>query len=305
MKNNPTNQKTIIKKLRSRLSAPLVFLLICVPLTYISCSKNQDEQSPAITNSSIHRQKSQNSSVSFENYGTEHNLFLDFVAQMPDFNSKSGKAVFDWGSQYNFQILTGASMSTNWSEFETVYNYNESILSKSPNSAVMQLINDNRFSRDFYFVALDIFETLTKSTSPEDFQLRLDKIESNILDKYKVSYDNNTHEGNEAALFLGAIEIARASGQYWSDVEADPNHKWHTKLMNLSHNPSDVNPAINAARLPRWIRAAGKDIGTFFTCGSCGDGAHIPNPNGGTYDTYSYNLICAWQNASTASGLVE
>lgn len=301
MKNNSTTLENYIGKSIFKIGWLATFVLICISLLDVSCSKNQDEQSPAITNSSIHRQKSQNSSVSFETFGTEHNLFLDFVAQMPEFNSKSGKQIFDWGSQYNFQILTNASMSTNWSEFETVYNYNESILSKSPNSAVMQLINDDRFSRDFYFVALDIFETLTKSTSPEDFQIRLDKIESNILDKYKVIYDNNTHLGNEAALFLGAIEIARASGQYWSDVEADPNHKWHSKLMNLSYNPSETNPAINAARLPRWIRAAGKDIGTFFSSGNC---VNYPDPASGQY-IYSYDLICAWQSASNSSSQVN
>ncbi|MFN6378612.1 MAG: hypothetical protein ACK4WD_05015 [Flavobacteriales bacterium] len=71
--------------------------------------------------------------------------------------------------------------------------------------------------------------------------------------------------------------------------------------MNLSYNPSETNPAINAARLPRWIRAAGKDIGSFFTCSSC---VNHPNPQNGQY-LYTYDLIGAWNYASNASGQVN
>lgn len=222
---------------------------------------------------------------------------------MPDFNSKNGRDIFDWGSLYNFQVLTNASMKNNWSEFEAARIYNESILSKSPNNAVMQLIADQRFSRDFYFVALEIFETLTNSSSPADFQSRLDKLEANINNKYKVIYNSTSFEGNEAALFLGAVAIARASGQYWSDVESDPTHKWHTKLMNLSYNPADNSPTINALRLPRWIRAAGKDIGAFFTSGHCWvpneDPFAPPGPN------YTWQADCSFNYASRMSAEVQ
>jgi hypothetical protein len=275
-----------------------------VPLLYTSCSKSEEERNSKLGSFENNRhQKSNSASTSFESFGIEHNLFLDYISEMPDFNTKTGKDIFDWGSLYNFQVLTNSAMQNNWSEFQAAYAYNESILAKSPNSAVMQLVTDQRISRDFYFTALEIFETLTKSNDLADFHSRLDKIEANIHNKYKVVYNENTFEGNEAALFLGAVAIARASGQYWNDVESDPTHKWHTKLMNLSHNPSDNSPAINSLRLPRWIRAAGKDIGAFFTSGHCWvpnqDPFTPPGPN------YTWQVDCSFDYASRMSAAVE
>lgn len=146
----------------------------------------------------------------------------------------------------------------------------------------------------------EMFRILKKDTSLATYQTNILKLEGDIDDDYSVVYDDSTYIGNAAANLLGACAIARNSANYWYAAENDSYNPWHSRIMALpAANPSSPSPQL---RLPRWLRAAFEDVGSFFgNTGKCWNKERDANGN----DSYWYDLNCGFEIAGNASANVQ
>lgn len=274
-------------------------LVALVGFGIYSCTKQQTQQSTSEqagkTFGDLKLRSGFNKSV-LNVYGIEHNAWMDDIASASGFSTLYNEDLFDEAETYTSAILPNPS--TTWADYQVVEAYALGLLNLAPSIAKSTIIADSLFD-DEMSEGLGLLFNITNTTNTlEDFLEEVSDLEEFILDEYNPDYDSTTYEGNAAAFLLAACSIAKNSGEYWNDAENKSAHPWHGRVSALpAPNPS--SPSLQS-RLPRWLRAAARDIATFVSSEEC-----VIYPNENPAGIYLYDFACAWRAAGRSSSQVE
>jgi len=235
------------------------------------------------------------SGFSFEIFGIAHNDWMDYIASDSNFVTWYDEDMFDWASSYSFPIIPEYGIT--YSEFRDAELYTMMLAGESDRGAALILTEvDSIYDTSMFSVLKEMFRILKKDTVISTYQNKIVALEKNLIDDYPLIYDDSTYVGNATAVLLGACAIARNSGDYWYNAEHNSSNPWHSRIMSLpAPNPSSPSPHL---RLPRWLRAAFADVGSFFgDTGSCWHKERDPYGN----VSYWYDLNGAFEIAGNAS----
>ncbi len=278
-----------------------VLMIALVGVGIYSCTKqveaNQTTDERAAIDFSNLNPKSFNKGV-FNVYGTEHNLWMDDIASATNFSTLFRRDLFDQAATFNSTVFP--SSSNTWSDFLVVESYALSLLNMTAANARATLIADSVFESGMGLALERLFNITNTSRNLADYQTKVTELEDYILTKKAVVYDSTTFEGNAAALILSACAIARNSGNYWNNAENSITSPWYGRISGLpAPNPSSPTPML---RLPRWLRAAAKDVATAVSCAEC---VVWSTTNTGVTYMSGYRIGEAFNNAGNASSQVE
>jgi hypothetical protein len=273
-----------------------VLMIVITAVGIYSCTKqvevNQTEERSKYDFSNLTLRSFSKSD--FDIYGTEHNLWMDYIASASNFSSLTRQNLYNQAATFNSTIFP--SSSNTWSDFLVVENYALTLLNMTASNARATLIADSVFESSMGFALEKLFDIINTSRSLADYQTKVTELEDYILTKKTVVYDSTNFEGNAAALILGACAIARHSGNYWSNAENSITSPWYGRINSLpAPNPSSPSLML---RLPRWLRAAAKDVAVFVSSEDCVIDDH---PTG----IYMYDFVCAWKEAGNGSSQVQ
>jgi hypothetical protein len=251
-------------------------LLTLLILIVFSC--NTDEN----TSQRISQENTLKSLYDFDNYGISHNLAMDHIATMPNFNNASLQDIFYFADTYTDAYFNNPSCNCDdWQTQQTHMAMLEGMINDM-NNASNVLVNMNFIDpedqplTDMLFAIFDNAASIENSTykSVAEFTAEIEAFENFVIANYPVIYDPTARTGNYAANVLGACSIAKNSYSYWVNVALDNSHPWNYRLTQMNFNR---NGNITGTRqkgifgdIFRGIGTAFVDVGGFLVGGKCG-----------------------------------
>lgn len=282
----------------------LIGLLTILLISILACERS-DDTLPSPEHQNSNEQILSNALVNdeFADYGLHHNLYLDYLATMPNFNTTSRESLLNHSSAYSGPIFSGRSVQ--WEDHEENMNFVYTLI-EEPESLI-----DNLLSTEFidsteielatmlHSVLLgSLDETFESYQNVNQFVSSVNTLENYIRSNYSVVYDSQNKTGNSAARFLAACSIAKSSYSYWLEAATSTSHPWHIRFntrktyeFNGQFN-NTVSSRSFFGKIARAIKVAASDVWGFVAAEGCGS-ADAPG---------GYNLGCAWNNAGEKSG---
>lgn len=236
-------------------------------------------------------------------FGTEHNAKLDFVDSLiTDLPSSTYNDRFNVSVQFNSSIFP-VSLNNSLEAMEDGTNRIDFINSSAVNGGdylnLIGLITDPTVIDNYNKVDSLLFrlEEVAVSSgtwlSPSQFNVIIDDWISIVSSE--VVYDSISGTGNDEAIFVANMEIAKSSYEYWFTAATDVNAPWGDYFEVNGENKMDA-PFYKKAWLA--IKRTAVDIWAFPSCPKCG-GAKPNAP----YEPY--DLKKAWYYAGDQSATVE
>lgn len=251
-------------------------LTLCMLLIF-SCNFEED------ISEKIPQETSLKSLNGFEGYGVSHNLAMDHIATMPNFNSASLEDIFYFTDTYTDSYMSNSSCQCNdWQTHEIQMTMIEG-MQEDMNNASNILVSMNMITpqdvplTDMLFTILDNAASYENSTykSVEEFITEIEVFENFVMNNYTIVHDLTSKTGNYAANILGACSIAKNSYSYWINATLDSSHPWNYRLVQLStYNRNDDKTGLIQKGILgdifRGIERAGADVIGFVAGGDCG-----------------------------------
>lgn len=267
--------------------------LLFIPILMLSCSK---AELPEQNNSN---------QIDFSYYGTEHNAMLDLVdSVIIDLPSSTSAQRLNASSLYNSPIFGNLS-SSGMEEIEDGMNRIEYITSTAVFGG--SYLDELGIISDFeVIIAYNTLDSLLLSMeeqavlnanwyTPVQFNTELDKLILSVSSN--VQYDSVSKTGNDRALFIANMEIAKSSYEYWFTAASNVYAPWGEYF---EVNSANKTTASLFKKIWMAIKRTAVDIWAFPSCPHCGGVSSEP----GTPST-PYNLGQAWNYAGEQSSQVE
>lgn len=252
-----------------------ILLTLCM-LVLFSCVKDES------TSETIDQENIVKSSNIFNGYGISHNLAMDHIATMSNFNSASLEEIFHFADTYTDAYLDNSCQCNDWQTHEMEMTMIEG-MQEDMNNASSILVNMDIIASedvpltDMLFTILDnaISYESNSYKSIEEFTAEIESLENFIMSNYIVLYDPIEKTGNYAANMLGACSIAKNSYSYWINAILDSSHPWNYRLTQLNtSNRNNTNSGMIQKDLlgDIWhgIKTVGADAIGFLVGGKCG-----------------------------------
>lgn len=241
--------------------------------------------------------------------GVWHNYALDEVSKVKDFDQLSLKEIYDIIIKSNGNCC---HHSSNFAELKDFYEKDLPVLLDAKEKVTDLIFCWNRINmptKQLLDVMCNII-SLNREKAPNDLYQNLMNFECTVIKNYGFTIDDKQkkelvfkYQNDEpfVALVLGASVIARYSYSYWYSANNNPESPWYNILnKEYSHDP---NPGPNGhkPRVPRWLRAAWKDIVGFFTADGCTE-VYVDAAGNVIRET---NLNCCIEYAQECSAAVK
>ncbi len=254
----------------------ILTLLTLLMLIIFSC--NTDEN----TSQRISQETNLKSLYDFDNYGISHNLAMDHIATMPNFNNASLQDIFYFADTYSDSYFNNPSCNCDdWQTQQIHMTMLEGMLNDL-NNASNVLVNMNIIKpedqplTDMLFTIFDNAVSIENSTykSVTEFTTEIEAFENFVIANYSILYDPTTRTGNYAANILGACSIAKNSYSYWVNATLNAAHPWNYRLtqvnLNRNGNITGMRQKGLFGDIVRGIGRAFVDVGGFLVGGKCG-----------------------------------
>ncbi|QHI36534.1 hypothetical protein IMCC3317_18970 [Kordia antarctica] len=241
----------------------------------------------------------------FDGYGISHNLAMDHIATMPNFNTASLQDIFYFGDTYSDAYFDNSTCNcTDWQTHETELTMLEGMYDDL-NNASNVLVNMNYIKpedaplTDMLFTIFDNAISIENSTykSVAEFTAEIEAFENFIIANYPVIYDQTAGTGNYAANMLGACSIAKNSYSYWINATLDSSHPWNYRLLHMNSNNNRQGNKIGMLQknlFEDFGRAVGRifvDAAGLIAGGNCGR----------IFDKNGRDITCAIRHAAKVS----
>ncbi|AXG67907.1 hypothetical protein KORDIASMS9_00089 [Kordia sp. SMS9] len=251
-------------------------LTVLLLLLLFSCSPEENTSDKIIQGNNV------KTLYDFDNYGISHNLAMDHIATMPNFNTASLEDIFYFADTYTDAYLDNSCQCNDWQTHETQMDMIEQ-LQENMNSASSILVNMNVITpqevplTDMLFTIFDNAVSLQNNSykSIQEFTAEIEALENFVFNNYTIIYDPVAKTGNYAATILGACSIAKNSYSYWVTATLNSAHSWNYRLTQLNpatRNGNTISPIQKGIFGDIWrgIKRAGADVGGFIVGGDCG-----------------------------------
>ncbi|MBC8755792.1 hypothetical protein H2O64_14035 [Kordia sp. YSTF-M3] len=252
-------------------------LLTLLMLIIFSC--NTDEN----TSQRITPENNLKTYSDFTGYGLAHNLAMDHIATMPNFNNASLQDIFYFADTYSDSYFNNPSCNCDdWQTQQTHMTMIEGMLDDM-NNASNTLVNMGFIDPEDIPLTDMLLTILDNAVSPEnstyksvaEFTAEIEAFENFVINNYTVIHDLTTKTGNYAANILGACSIAKNSYSYWINATLDSSHPWNYRLIHMSYYNRGTNRIGPIQKgffgdLWRGIKRGGADVFGFLVGGKCG-----------------------------------
>ncbi|WP_298514389.1 hypothetical protein [uncultured Kordia sp.] len=251
-------------------------LTVLLILVLFSC--NHEENMP----DKITQEANLKSIYDFDNYGISHNLAMDHIATMPNFNNATLEDIFYFADTYTDAYLNNSCQCNDWQTHEMqmtmLEQMNEDMTTTSNILLSMNVITPQDVPlTDMLFTIFENAISYENNSykSIEQFTAEIEAFENFVMTNNAIVYDPNTKTGNYAANILGACSIAKSSYSYWVNATLDNSHPWNYRLTQLNAanrngNKTGVIQKGLFGDIWRGIKRAGADAGGFLVGGDCG-----------------------------------
>jgi hypothetical protein len=250
-----------------------IFLLVLL----FSCNVEENDTGKITSENNL------KSLFDFDNYGTSHNLAMDYIATMPNFNNATLQDIYNFADTYTDAYFTNQSCNCDdWQTQEMHMNMIETILEDTNNGSNillnMNVINPQNVPlTDILLNILDNAASYENNTykSVSDFTSEIEQFENFVINNYVIDYDAANKTGNYAATILAACSIAKNSYSYWINATLDTSHPWNYRLKYMSTYNGGKSKTTNLQKnifgdIWRGIKRAGADVIGFLVGGKCG-----------------------------------